>query len=90
MINTRYIDHKLWYIIFSPQKCICCNKEDQELYTGARYRCHKTYPADRPKHNKLCKTCGTDSDHPDENKVTNDCIDYCRYHGESVGGESAE
>ena len=76
-----------YYQLF--QTCICCHKEKQELYTAARYACHRTHPADRDKHNKLCKTCATDMDHPDDNSVTNDCIDHCRIHGEHAGREDA-
>ena len=71
------------------QECICCKTKDQELYTGIRYRCHRTHRADNSKHNKLCKTCATDPDHPFEKSVTNNCIDHCRYHGGLIGRESA-
>ena len=68
------------------QECICCHEPDKELYTAARYACHRTHPAERHMHNKLCKTCATDIlNHPHEKKVNNNCIDYCRIHGQYTG-----
>ena len=73
------------------QECICCHELDKELYTAARYACHRTQPAaQHPMHNKLCKTCATDREnHPYEKRVNNNCIDYCRIHGKHLGCEDS-
>ena len=72
------------------QKCICCLEPNKELYTADRYACHRTEPVtELPEHNKLCETCATDLQNHPEETVNNNCVGYCRIHGQQRGREDA-
>lgn len=93
--SYRYIiiDFLCSIILFccvSLQICICCKLPTEDFHPATRYNCDRTHRQYKEKHDKLCDKCANDWKHPRPgHKCSNECKNYCVFHGPDIGFESA-